>query len=472
MTPKRILVFAVGPVGASGFGFISLLVIAWYFPQEDIGRFSLLQAVLGLAAIVASLGLDQSYVRCFHDVEDKATLLIPTFLPGLLAVLALSAAIWLRREDVSAWLFGTEPGILIWVLVIGLLLAFLRRLLSLILRMKERGIAFSISQVLPHLVFAGALLLIIFAGLEKTFLGLALAYLGSILCATLSCIWLVRSDLLSGLRAKGGARQLKQMLRFGLPLAAGSLAFWILTAMDKVFLRELADFNALGLYQIAVSVAAPAAVIQQIFSIVWAPIVYKWASADHAVENVPAVSRYVLALVVLGFTLVGSISWVLTYFLPSEYSGIQWLIVSCVGFPLFYTLSESTVVGIGISKRSEFGFLAAALALAVNFLANLWLVPNFQAAGAAVSTCIAFFVFFVLRTEFSIFLWRPMPRLLMYTTTSICVAAATATTLYGEVFGGWVFGLWSTLLIGAVFLFRAELLTALSFCRQRVTATN
>src|SRR5690606_8520682 len=104
--------------------------------------------------------------------------------------------------------------------------------------------------------------------------------------------------------------------------------------------------------------------------------------------------------------LAGLLSWVVAVFLPPDYSAVQWILVSCLGYPLLYTLSETTVVGIGISRRSGFAMLAALVAFAVNVLGNWLLIPAYGAAGAAASTCASFWIFFFLRTEFSIYLWR------------------------------------------------------------------
>src|SRR5690606_9924790 len=125
-------------------------------------------------------------------------------------------------------------------------------------------------------------------------------------------------------------------------------------------------------------------------STVWAPTVYKWASKGEGLENIHKVSRYMLCLVVLLFCLAGLLSWIITLFLPSNYATVQWVLVACLGAPLLYTLSETTVVGIGITRRSGFAMLAAVVAFLINLVGNWFLIPRFGAAGAAVSTCISF----------------------------------------------------------------------------------
>jgi len=161
--------------------------------------------------------------------------------------------------------------------------------------------------------------------------------------------------------------------------------------------------------------------------------------------------------------LAGLLSWVVTLFLPANYAAVQWIVVSCIGFPLLYTLSETTVVGIGISRRSSFSMLAAVIAFAVNLAGNWLLIPIYGAAGAAVSTCVSFWIFFVLRTEFSIYLWKPMPRALLYTYTGISVAGAVVFTLWGNTLGGWMVGFWALMLGSWFVVFRGEIREAFGF---------
>ena len=457
MTPKTIAAFAIGPIGAATLGLVSLPVVAWFFSQEDVGRMSMLQVTIGFAILFFSLGLDQSYVREFHESEDRPLLLKMAALPGLI-LLSIALLIMLIDADaLSVWLFGIPDWSLSLIVAAAVLTSFISRFLSLVLRMNERGFAYSMSQLLPKIVLLAVLGLYVLMEAQKSLTNLMLA---NLMAAASVCIiygWNTRTEWLSAIHKKIDFIKLKDMLRFGMPLILGGVAFWGLTAIDKVFLRSMSTFEELGLYSVAVSFAGAATILQSIFSTIWAPTVYKWASADSGLENVHRVSRYILALVVLGFALTGLFSWVFTLILPAQYAGVQWIVLACMGYPLLYTLSETTVVGIGITRRSGFAMLAAALAFVVNLIGNWFLIPSYGATGAAVSTCFAFLVFFILRTEFSIYVWRPVPRTLLYTYTIICVVAAIVFALYGAKLGVWMNIFWCMLLIFWGFSFKYEI---------------
>ncbi|EHJ06118.1 oligosaccharide flippase family protein [Marinobacter manganoxydans] len=463
MTPKKIAAFAIGPIGGAVLGLISLPVITWFFSQEDVGRMAMLQVTLGFSTLLFSLGLDQSYVREFHEAKSKPALLKRAMMPGLVLLVLAVLLLLCLGGALAEWLFGVREWHLSTLVALALVASYISRFLSLVLRMNERGVAYSMSQLLPKLLLLLIIGTYIAFSAEKNLTNLVVANTAAIAFVCVIFGWNTRTEWLTGIRTKLDVEQLISMLRFGLPLILGGLAFWGLTAIDKVFLRSLASFEELGIYSVSVSFAAAATILQSVFSTVWAPTVYKWASAGQGLENVHRVTRYILALVVLGFTLAGLFSWIITLFLPKNYASVQWIVVSCIGYPLLYTLSETTVVGIGISRRTSFSMLAAVLAFAINLAGNWWLIPIFGAAGAAVSTCVSFWVFFFLRTEFSAFLWMPMPRLLLYSFTLISVFGAVVFTLWGEALNSLMMTYWLVVLGCWGFAFRAEIAELIRF---------
>ncbi|OOF01015.1 polysaccharide biosynthesis protein [Salinivibrio sp. MA427] len=468
MTPRKIAAFAIGPIGAALLSLITLPIITWFFSQEDVGRIAMLQVTIGFSTLLFSLGLDQAYVREFHEVDDRPGLLKRALLPGL-SILLLSLTVLLSFGSTLAnLLFERSDWYLSFLIAIVLIAAFLSRFLSLVLRMNEQGLAFSMSQLLPKLVLLAIIGSYVVLDIDKSLTNLVLANTAAFLFVCAVFLFNTHKEWIAGITASVNWHHMKRMLRFGFPLILGSIAYWGLTAIDKVFLRTLTSFEELGVYSVAVSFAGAATILQSVFSTVWAPTVYKWASTGGGLENVNKVSRYILGLVVTMFCAAGLFSWLVTLFLPDKYISVQWILVSCLGAPLLYTLSETTVVGIGISRRSSFSMLASLGAFIINILGNWLMIPHFGASGAAVSTCISFWVLFILRTEFSIYLWKPMPRLLLYTYTALVVVGATIVTLYGSSIYIYMLVFWSLLLISVLITFKKEVLESIDFLNEKL----
>lgn len=169
-----------------------------------------------------------------------------------------------------------------------------------------------------------------------------------------------------------------------------------------------------------------ALVFQAIFSTVWVPIVYKWAATEVDPAKIKNVVDYVTLAVIVIWSLAGMFSWLVPYILPPEYVQMQYILLAAMAYPLLYTLSEATGVGIGIKRKTMYSLLAAMVALAINAVGNWLLIPSYGAAGAAMASGIAFFVFFAIRTEASSKLWVSFARIKMY---SFILTALTSATM-------------------------------------------
>lgn len=467
MNFKKIVEFSVGPIGAALLSFVTLPLITWFFVPEDIGRISMLQVVIGFCVLLFSLGLDQAYVREYHESSNTAELFKTSILPGVAALIFSLSIVLVLPVSISKLIFGIDDKLIELVIIISLISAFVSRFLSLILRMQERGIAFSMSQLLPKLVF-----LVVVSGYivllnEFTFIHLLVAHLISITSITIVFIWNTRTTLQLALYQKIDFSKLQEMLRFGMPLIMGGVAFWGLTTMDKLFLRSMSTFQELALYSVAVSFATGAIIFQSVFSTIWAPTVYKWAVEGVNLAKVDKVTDYVLFFILIIFSLAGLLSWLVTYLLPSEYVEVQYLLVCCMAYPLFYTLSEVTVIGLGIKKKSSYSMLASLLAFLINISANYFLVPIWGAKGAAVSTAASFWFFLVFRTELSSMVWRPLPRILLYFSTAICLMNTIGFTLYGDLYPSVFVVTWLIIIVGSIFLYHRVIRDLFTYIKIR-----
>lgn len=449
---KLILSFAMGPIGAAALGFITLPVMTWLYTPDDIGRFGMLNVAISFAVLLFGLGLDQAYVRQYHESENKGELLKISIAPGLVLLLLVCLVSFLKPEYISFLLFDKKNISISALVVFILIFNFILRFLSLIVRMEGRGSLFSLSQLVPKFVIIISLLCFYFFWNYHYFEQLLWANFFGFLLTLIIMLLITRKDLLAAISSRVNYYKSKEMIRFGFPLILGSLAFWGMTAMDRVFLRTLSTYEQLAIFSVAVSFASAATIIQSIFSTLWAPMVYKISNNDEeSLRLVTKASQYILLVVVTLFCIAGLLSWLVDLFIPDSYKSVKFVLLACLGYPLLYTLSETTVVGIGISKKTFYSMLASVLALCINFSLNYILVPHFGAAGAAVSTCITFWFFLVFRTEFSILCWKKIPRLDLYFFTLLCISGASVEAIFGENYSIYLKFYWGGVLALLVF---------------------
>lgn len=459
MHKSKIVLFALGPISGAAISFISVPIITWYYSAEDVGRIAMLQVVTSMCVLIFSIGLDQAYVREYFISENKPALFKAVLTPGLILLLVAIVFSLLWPHAMSRLLFGVNDSVISLLIAFCLLASFVSRFLSLILRMQERGLAFSMSQLLPKLLFLQIIGLFILFSFGFDLFHLIIAQTASIVMVTIVYAYNTRRCWVPALGQSIDKHLLKRMLVFGLPLMLGGVASWGLMTMDKLFLRNFSTFEQLGIYSVAANFAAAGLLVQSVFSTIWAPMVYRWVTNGTDPKKVDQVTDHMLVLVVFLFSLTGIFSWLITYLLPAKYYSVQYITMSCIAYPLFYTLSEATGIGLGITRRSILSMAASIIAALSNLIGCWLLVPRYGAAGAGTSTAVAFWVFFICRTEFSIRVWRRIPRFKLYTSTLICLILAVSFTLGGDDLHALFIVLWSIILILASWYFKDKVKT-------------
>ena len=451
MNIKKIGGFAIGPIGGAFLGFITLPLTAWFFTVEDIGRIAFLQVIIAFSTMLFGLGLDQAYVREYHERENKKNLWMQVTLPGLILLLFFSFFLIINPYFLSNYLFDEKNVWMSILVLIAFITNYLTRFFSLILRMQEMAFLFSMSQIWPKLINIILLISFVFIYEHKYFIHLLCALAISNLIACLVFAWNTKSEwfFIEGLHLNFD--ELKPLLKFGAPLIVGGLAFWGLNSLDRIFLKTYSTFSELGIYSVATSFAAIAIIVQSIFSTVWAPTVYKWVKENKNLDKIHDISWYLTIIIMFIVSLVGLFSNIIALVLPEQYNSVQYIVMPALIAPLLYTLSETTVVGIGISRKSYFSLYASLGALLAAIFFNFLLIPQFGALGASISSGLAFLVFFILRTEFSVLAWKSFPRKKVYCIVFLIVGLAIANAVFQEKFI-WVFKLfWFIILIVSSF---------------------
>lgn len=457
MNKRKILAFASGPILSAALSFAALPIIGWYFSPEDVGRNNAFQIVISFSILLFVLGLDQAYVREFHEAKNRSSLFKSCFFPGGVFLFLVLVGTLPLSDGMANLLYGKSESQWYWLTLICIFLSFANRFLSLILRMQERGLAYSLSQVIPKAVFLLVLVGYAFWKIPENYLDLLYANLLSILFATLTLCWNTKKDLRLVISERMNFLEQKGVLKFGAPLIGAGMAYWGLSATSAITLRAFSSFEELGVYSMAMSFAGVAVIFQSIFSTIWMPMVYRWVANQEDLKKIDAVTWMVAICVCLIFSLVGLFSWVIKYILPDGYHKIQFILTCCLAQPLLYTLSEATVVGLNVQRKSMHALGIALVALISNAILSVLLIPSLGATGAAISNAVAYFVFFAARTELSARVWRTVPRGPLYLIIACMMFFSVSTALGGERLIFLMNTVWFFCLCTSIFLLRGAL---------------
>lgn len=458
MTPKKILTFALGPIGAATLGLITIPLLTGFFSSDDIGRIAMLQIAVTFCLLFMGLGLDQAYVREYYEEKNKPELLLNTLLPGLIFLLLSLLPFLIFPQKLSLILFDMDSHAVGIITIIALIGSFASRFLSVLLRLQERGVAFSLNSLLPKLIFMAAIIIYITFNLEADFFKLIISHVISIIFALLILLINTKTEWEKSIRQKIVPERIKGMLSFSLPLVLSGTAYWGLTTVDRILLRNFSSFHEMGIYSIAASFSSLATIFQGIFGLIWSPWIYKTLAEGRInIELIAKAQRKVALLVVLLFCATGAFSWLIDFILPLTYKEVKYIVVACIGLPIFYTLSEATGVGIGIRKKSMLFMWATFISLLISLALNYILIPIYGASGAAVSTCIALWFFFFLKTEISNKIWQKFSRIDIYLLPTTCLINASLMALK-IVSQEYIMIIWTVIFATTIFFYKKDAL--------------
>lgn len=461
MNLKKILGFAVGPIGSSALGLITVPIMAWLYSSEDIGRLAVLQVVMSSAILLFSLGLDQAYIRNYHSSTNKPSLLKTSFAPGLICLVVTLAIFMINPELPSKLLFSIDSTSISILVGAYFLFGLLNRFTSIVLRMQEKGLSFSMSQLLPKALLLITLGLYSIFSFGLDFYYLVIANVSSFIIASLYFLFKTKAEWRDAYKQKIDTEQIKPMLIFGLPLIISGLSYWGLTAMNTIYMRNSSTFDQLALYSVAISFASVGGVFRGIFSTVWAPTVYKWEHDGAPFSKIKDTTEQIAFIIALLFCVTALLSGVIKFILPEKYYEVQFILISCMAYPLFYTLSEATGIGTGIMRKSAHALYISILTMAINFALIFLLIPSSGASGAAISTAISSWLFFIFRTEASNYTWKKMPRIKIYITTFSCLLLSILFTLKGSEHPELFIAAWIVFSLAIVYSFRHTALNIL-----------
>lgn len=396
--------FGIGPIIGMGISMLTVPVATRILSPEEYGKSSLFTLFQSLFLIIGLLGIDQGYVRYYNNKEiDKNNLFINClYLPMAFAFILIIICLFFTNT-ISTFLFGSvEKGLMIaFCCFIPVLL--LNRFFLLQIRMSLRGKTYSLLNITSQIINFLTLLLFLFF-YEKTFRSIVYStIIGMIINTFIIFLFCDKSFLKSSFSF---SKKLQiDLLRFSLPLVPASLLSWLLNSFDKVGLRSWSSFEELGLYAAAFKIVALLNVFQSIFSTAWIPVAYKWYEDKVPNKKFEQVSTIVLAVMVCLFSFIVVFRDVIMLFLGSEFRNTSKIFVFLLFVPVMYTVSETTSLGIGFSKKTMYSLYVSIIAVILNIVGNYFLIPVYGAEGAAISTCISYIVFFWCRTLFSRHIW-------------------------------------------------------------------
>lgn len=450
---QKLLYFAVGPLGGALLGFITVPITTWLVSPEQFGLTTMFTLFQTLLTSFVYLGIDQSFVREYSSYKgSKENLLFNAMLIPMAISIFLMIGILFFINPISEYLFSEVNMLIMIALIIWIPFVVIERFLLLNIRMQEKGLQYSAFSILVKLTVMIVTILLLFT-FERTYTSIVLgAIIGQIVGDGILLFF--SRKVLKFINVKIDETLIKRMLSFGLPLLPAMVITWVLNSTDRIVLDYFSTIQDIGIYFSAMKLVSALVMVQGIFATFWSPVAYRWHEEKVDTKKFTQVSytlSFVMGAVFIGILLFKELAiWILS----PEYAEAQYILPFLLFTPIMYTMSETTMMGISIARKTHWNIWISLLAALINIIVNILLVPSMGGIGAAIGTGVAYIIFFWARTIISRKYWYKFSLLpyVMNTFLLLLIAGLNVSVKNDSIYIVNVLGLGIFMIINGMFL--------------------
>jgi O-antigen/teichoic acid export membrane protein len=394
---------------------INLFLIPLYTKNlsvSEVGKYNIITSIQALLAIFVTLGIYSGVSRYFNETNDKRGLKntalvfsvgwgIPVLIIGYIASSFL-ATIFLSGPQDAKYI-----NYVIWSALLDCIIVTYTSYYS----MEFRALFVSgvnIFNIVLKFILTWYFLIPMQEGIE----GLLKAPIFSGIVIIVFLIFYDRKNL----KIEMQMPELKRMIRYGTGLVPGQLSVWVLTLVDRYFIKEMINLSSVGIYSMAYKIGM---LINPIFIFpftkVFTPIKFSVYKEEDGAKKIRELFRFYNIIgwfFILGLSLFSNLA---IHILATDEYVIGFKLVPLIAFSYFiWGLGEFYGLGLHIANKMGTNSLVVLFSAVVNVFLNILLIPLMGMYGSALATvasyAVANFLYYYLSKRYydiGVSVWYP-----------------------------------------------------------------
>jgi len=391
-TATNVALYTIGEIIPRILSFLLLPVLTKYLTTSDYGISSYISTVVTFLYVLTTLSVNTYALRTYYKVKsdlEKKKLIGNTFLFLtewgfiMLCIEALLFPFLLKAFSVQVPFY---PYFLLGLVINFFDVASIIPLITYRVNEDAKGfVLLSLGRTLVQYLFILLLVAYFKMGLLGSFMGRLAA------CLPFFVIYFLI------IKKRGvfsiNIPQLKDALRFSLPLLPGSLSYLVISMFDRIILERFVSLSDLGIYSVASTLALALNVVIQGLYRSFEQKIFREHNNEGYLQLVDKLYRFYLAsLYISGFLMVLFVKEILLFFTTSQYYG--------AGFYVLYLVIAVIISGINIflttlliaDNRRKIVSYSSFVAAISSFVANLLLIKYYGVLGACIASILSFLV--------------------------------------------------------------------------------
>lgn len=393
--------YVLANIFTKGIAFFMLPLYVSYLSKEEYGIFDYIITIGSFLGVCISLEISQSVIRFSSENNDNTDLQFKYISNGLWFI-CISYSIFIficlfLLNSLSSFITGKPDNTLLVILALisyfsSVLIYYITVVYRSMLNPKAATISSAISAALTALFSLLFIYLHLFK-LETLLIGLITAQL----LVAITNLYSMRNKLIF----KIDFVLLKNMLQFSLPLVISSLGVVLSLFVDRIMIKQLLSFEDLAIYGVAARFASLVGLLVMGFQSALAPLIYSNLNQTNLHRDLRKLFFGYLLITsgLIAFLFISARS-LINLIIGSSYSESA-IILPYLALAVALQSAIMFFPGLSIVKKT---YILAAINIftgLLNIYLNYIMLPKFGLIGAAYSTLITAFIYFLINSFFS-----------------------------------------------------------------------
>lgn len=389
---KNSMIYLIGAFSAAVLGLINTPMLTRAMSTAEYAQYGNLTSFGTLLMSLAYLGLDEAFMRFYHERKESIGRFIIRclFTPVLLSVV-FGIALIEPNGILSNIIFGQKQNTQILMLCgVYVLLMIIQRLTMLTVRMEENAWNYVAAELMTKL---GFIAVVVLALIKRGSVTLGIIEM-ALICGYLIAIMINAIAVSPVIKKNGiGLEHSKwYLIQYGYPFAISNTLIYFVPMLERVAMRETIGLSDLGVYTSAQIFGTVINLFAVSLNSVWLPYVYR---ADIYAENFKKIF-YSIGVCAVYFSL-GMLAVTITcrrwfILILGEAFGQAYIIAPAVLFGSCMTMVMNIYsIGINLSNKTKYHLLTPVIQCAISVSLLLILGPRLRLAGVGIANMASLF---------------------------------------------------------------------------------
>ncbi len=364
---------------------ILIPLIANNLIMEDYGKYSIVSTFQTLIVMFLTLGITSGYQRFYHEEEDKNRFKNTVLSFSIICGLVIGIIIFRLKSIIIKYVF-TKVDDSVRLLLFTIIIAWTQSLINIYMfdySIQNKAFQASIInsvRLIATVMVTGYCLIVLKMGILGTVIAIAIAN-------SLVLVVLIVRDI-KNIRFCFHTEVLRKPLTFSIGLIPGAFSNWILTLVDRFFIRDLMNYGAVAIYSMGYKVGMMMDMgFVTPFSSAFTPVKYKAITEEDGTKTINRIYgmyNYIGSIVVLGISLFAKI--IILVLSSSQYIKALY-IVPIIAFSYYlFGLQMFNNIGLHYANKTIKNSFVLFISALVNIILNILLIPKAGIYGAAIAT--------------------------------------------------------------------------------------